>query len=178
MKLIVIYGPPAAGKQTVGSELSRLTGFKLFHNHISIDYVKSVFEFGEPRFWRVVGAVRFSMIAEAARENVSLIHTFCYEFGADDAHFADLIASAEDNGGEVHLVLLRCDDDERRKRIGNESRVRIGKLTDPDSIGRNKIDLTTPYPGRETLILDTTLTPATVTAARIVDHYGLQRQGA
>ena len=101
MKLIIIYGPPAAGKLTVGTELARLTGFKLFHNHLSIDYVKSVFDFGGPSFWRVVGDARCSLISEAAREDISLIHTFCYEYVADDEHFARLIESAEDHGGET-----------------------------------------------------------------------------
>ncbi|HKP70775.1 MAG TPA: AAA family ATPase [Pyrinomonadaceae bacterium] len=176
MKLIIIHGPPAVGKLTIGSEIARLTGFKLFHNHISIDYVKSVIDFGTPAFWRAVGNVRFGLIAEAAKENIDLIHTFCYEFGADDEHFAGLISSAEDYGGEVHLVLLNCSDEARRIRISNESRVRIGKLVDPESVGRNNIDLTSPYPGRETLILDTTIASATETAERIIEHFGLQRQ--
>ena len=176
MKLIIIHGPPAVGKLTVGAEISRLTGYKLFHNHLSIDYVKSVFEFGGPNFWRVVGNVRYSLIAEAAQADISLVHTFCYEFGVDDKHFASLISSAEDHGGEVHLVLLNCSDEDRRKRIGSESRVKIGKLADRESVGRNDIDLTSPYPGRETLILDTTNTPAIATAEKIVDHFGLQRQ--
>lgn len=176
MKLIIIHGPPAAGKLTVGTELSRLTGFKLFHNHITIDCVKPVFEFGTPTFWRVVGNLRFGMIAEAAREGISLVHTFCYEFGVDDEHFAKLIAAAEDNGGEVHLVLLRCDDGERKKRIANESRVRIGKLTDPKSIGRKNIELSSPLPGRETLIIDTTDTSQDTAAMQIIEYFGLQPQ--
>lgn len=175
MKLIIIHGPPAAGKHTVGSEISRRTGFKLFHNHLSIDYVKSVFEFGSPNFWRVIESVRFPVIAEAAKQDIDLIHTFCYGFGVDDEHFAGLISSAEDHGGEVHLVLLLCDDDERRRRIANESRVRMGKLVDPDSVGRSELDLTSPYPGRETLVLDTTHTPPEITAEAIINHFGLQQ---
>jgi len=31
MKLVIIFGPPAVGKMTVGRALSRLTGLKLFH---------------------------------------------------------------------------------------------------------------------------------------------------
>lgn len=174
MKLIIIYGPPAAGKHTVGNVIAERTGFKLFHNHVTIDCAKPVFEFGTPAFWRIVAKLRFDVIAEAAREGVDLIHTFCYEFGADDEHFAGLISAAEENGGEVHLVLLLCDDEERRRRIGNESRVRIGKLTDPESIGRKQINLTTPLPGRETLVIDTTQSPPEVTAAQIVRYFGLQ----
>jgi len=176
MKLIIIYGPPAAGKLTVATEIARRTAFKVFHNHISIDCVAPVFDFGTPDFWEVVGDVRVAMISAAAREDISLIHTFCYEFLVDDEHFLKLIAAAEDNGGEVHLVLLHCDDDERRNRIGNESRVKIGKLTDPTSIGRpgKDINLTSPLPGRETLIIDTTSVPAEESAARIIEHFHLQ----
>jgi adenylate kinase family enzyme len=32
MHLVVIFGPPAVGKMTVGHELTKLTGYKLFHN--------------------------------------------------------------------------------------------------------------------------------------------------
>jgi SpoVK/Ycf46/Vps4 family AAA+-type ATPase len=177
MKLIIIYGPPAAGKLTVGSEIARLTGFKLFHNHTTIDCAKSVFDFGTPAFWRVVGDLRIGMIAEAARNNIDLIHTFCYELGADDEHFEKLIAAAEDNGGEAHLVLLRCDDEERRKRISNESRVKIGKLTDPASLDRdNKPELSTPLPGRGTLIIDSTRKTPDESAAAIIEHFGLQQR--
>ena len=178
MKLIIIHGPPAAGKLTVGTELARLTGYKLFHNHLTIDCVKPVLEFGTPGFWRAVAELRFHVIAAAARENVDVIHTFCYEYEVDDEHFAELIASAEENGGEAHLVLLLCDDDERRKRIVEESRIRIGKLIDPESVGRNRVNLTSPYPGRETLIIDTTNSSVAETAGRIIDHFGLQQVGA
>lgn len=35
--LVFIVGPPAVGKMTVGHELARRTGLKLFHNHHTID---------------------------------------------------------------------------------------------------------------------------------------------
>jgi hypothetical protein len=34
LALAIIFGPPAVGKMTVGLELERLTGFRLFHNHM------------------------------------------------------------------------------------------------------------------------------------------------
>src|SRR5687767_11291727 len=107
MKLLIIYGAPAARKLTIASEVARRTGFKLFHNHVSIDCVKPVFDFGTKPFMRMIETIRFAMIAEAAREGIDLIHTFVYASGEDDEHFAKLIASAEDNDGEVHLVLLK-----------------------------------------------------------------------
>jgi hypothetical protein len=178
MKLIIIYGPPAAGKLTVANAIAERTEFRVFHNHLSIDCVKPAIEFGTPAFWRVVGDVRDTIISTAMREGISLVHTFCYEFGADDDYFRKIIAGAESNGGEVHLVLLTCSDDERRKRISNESRIMIGKLTDPDAVGRNNINLTTPLPGRETLMLDTTELRPEIAAMEIIEHYQLQRQPA
>ena len=36
-KLVLITGPQAVGKMTVGQELTKITNLKLFHNHMSID---------------------------------------------------------------------------------------------------------------------------------------------
>jgi hypothetical protein len=176
MKLVILYGAPAAGKLTIATELGKRTGFKVFHNHLSIDCVKPVFDFGTPPFLRMIEKIRFATIAEAAREGVDLIHTFVYAFGEDDEHFAKLIASAEDNGGEVHLVLLRCDADVLKARIGDESRVRIGKLTDPDSIegSLKRYDLRSTYPGRDSLVIDTTDLEPCDAASRIIEHFGLK----
>lgn len=43
MKLVVIIGPQAVGKMTVGHELEKITGLKLFHNHSSIEVVLPYF---------------------------------------------------------------------------------------------------------------------------------------
>ena len=45
MKLILIFGPQAVGKMTVGQELATLTGLKLFHNHMTIDLVSPIFDY-------------------------------------------------------------------------------------------------------------------------------------
>ncbi len=44
MKLVFIFGPQAVGKMTVGQELSKLTGLKLFHNHMTIELVMNFFD--------------------------------------------------------------------------------------------------------------------------------------
>ena len=36
MKFILIFGPQAVGKMTVGQELQKITGLKLFHNHMTL----------------------------------------------------------------------------------------------------------------------------------------------
>lgn len=37
MKLVFIFGSGAVGKMTVGQELMKLTGLRLFHNHMAIE---------------------------------------------------------------------------------------------------------------------------------------------
>lgn len=175
MKLIIIHGPPAAGKLTIANAIAERSNFKVFHNHLTIDCAKPVFDFGTPAFWRIVLELRLKVIAEAARENVDMVHTFCYAKGDDDVQFQQLIDAAEDNSGEVHIVLLRCGDYERKRRIGDPSRHQIGKLTDPESVGRegDVIDLQSPFPGRETLIIETDDIAPEDAAEVILQHYRL-----
>lgn len=43
MKLVVIIGDGAVGKMTVGQELAKITGLRLFHNHMSIEPILEIF---------------------------------------------------------------------------------------------------------------------------------------
>src|SRR5262245_57362571 len=66
MRLIFIYGAPAAGKLTVARELAALTGFALFHNHLVVDAVASVFPFGSESFSKLREQWWLAMMGEAA----------------------------------------------------------------------------------------------------------------
>lgn len=88
MKLILIYGSPTVGKLTVANKIVKQTDFKVFHNHLTIDAVAPVFEFGNAPFWKLVHRFRIQTIAEAARQKQNLIYTFCYAKDSDDAHAA------------------------------------------------------------------------------------------
>jgi len=45
MRLVFIYGPPAVGKFTVARELAKRTGYRNFHNRVSIDFATQIFDF-------------------------------------------------------------------------------------------------------------------------------------
>lgn len=57
-----IYGPPAVRKFTVARELAKYTRSKLYHNHVSIQEVGSIFEFGTLPFWRLLNEFGNEMI--------------------------------------------------------------------------------------------------------------------
>jgi chloramphenicol 3-O-phosphotransferase len=177
MNLIIIHGPPAAGKLTVATALSLRTGYKVFHNHLSIDCTQPVFEFGTPEFWRVNVKIRCDVIAEAARQGIDLVHTFCYGKGPDDEYYRQLVAAAIDNGGDVHAVLVHCRDEVRKERIVDESRVRMRKLTNPDAVEGSQLrnDLLSPHPdfADETLVIDTSDISPDEAATMIIKRFGL-----
>lgn len=174
MKLLFIYGPPAAGKLTVANEVAERTGFKVFHNHLSIDAILPVFEFGSNPFSRLVEMIRTETVAEAARENVDLIYTFCYAKGHDESHVERVRKAVADNGGEVFFALLTCEVDELKRRIVMEDRRKFGKANTVEMMEMflETYDLSSPVPDSDTLTIDnTTLSPSDV-AERIVRHFG------
>ena len=175
MKLILIYGAPAAGKLTVANEIAARTDFKVFHNHLTIDAVAPIFSFGTNSFWRLVHQFRIEMIAQAARENVNLIYTFCYAKGSDDAHVALITKTVEENGGEIHFVLLKCGREELERRVLSESRTPYGKLKNVEILNEllEKNDLYSPVPERTSLIIDNTNLSAEDAARKIIEHYSL-----
>lgn len=60
--LIMITGPQAVGKMTVGQELAKLTNFKLFHNHMSIDLVNNFFSYSTKEGQDMVKMLRINML--------------------------------------------------------------------------------------------------------------------
>ena len=79
MTLVVIFGPPAVGKMTVGLELQRLTGLRLFHNHMTIDPVLPFFPFGSAAFSRLVREFRRRIFEEVAASDLpGLIFTYVW----------------------------------------------------------------------------------------------------
>ena len=82
MHLVNVIGPPAVGKMTVGRAVCELTGFRLFHNHMSIEPLLGVFEFGSPSFNRLNSMIRREVIAEAVAVDLpGLVFTYAWDFG-------------------------------------------------------------------------------------------------
>ena len=73
MKLIFIYGLPATGKLTVAVELAAMTGYKLFHNHLVVDLLLSVFDFGSPPFVELREDIWLSVFEQACRSQAARI---------------------------------------------------------------------------------------------------------
>ncbi len=126
--LVFIVGPPAVGKMTVGYELARRTGLKLFHNHHTIELVLQFFPFGTPPFGRLVHEFRRRIFEEVAGSHLpGLIFTYVWAFDqpSDAAVAEDLAGVFAARGGRVVYAELEATQDERLVR--NESEFRLAQ---------------------------------------------------
>ncbi|MEO9515916.1 MAG: AAA family ATPase [Paracoccaceae bacterium] len=126
MPLIFIIGPPAAGKMTVGQELERRTGYKLFHNHIAIEVVAPYFSYGTSQGRNLVGQVRRAFFdAFAADKENSYIFTFVWAFGEPgEREFIEGVAEQfRSAGNSIFWVELEAAFEERLTRNRGENRL-------------------------------------------------------
>ncbi|WP_041946479.1 AAA family ATPase [Variovorax paradoxus] len=132
MKLVFIYGPVASGKLTVARELGRLTGLAVFHNHLVVDAVASVFPFGTQRFVKLREKMWLDVMAEAAEAKRSLIFTFAPEPSVAEGFPQRAVAAVEAAGGSTAFVQLRVPAAEQEQRLVAPSRTEFGKLRSLD----------------------------------------------
>jgi hypothetical protein len=175
MNLVFIYGPPGVGKLSVARELSRLTGYRLFDNHVSIACARSVFDFGTPPFWEVVRRIRAAVFEEAAAAGVSLIFTYVYSHPNDAPHVERFCGLFEAQGGRALLVRLVCAREELERRLPRAERASAGKLASLDTLREltERLDIFSPVPGRESLEIDNTEVAPAEVARLIAGHYHL-----
>ena len=83
-KLVLIIGPQAVGKMTVGQELAKLTGYKLFYNHMTIEMVRLIFDYDKNVYERMNRLIRYEIFKEFAKSNEKgIIITRCFDFGKE-----------------------------------------------------------------------------------------------
>lgn len=176
MNLLFLYGPPASGKLTIAEELGKLTGYKLFHNHLTMDLARELYPgFDELRF-KLVDRLRLDVFSYAAEHDTDLIFTLVYSGDReDDTFISDTIAAVETFQGKVLFVELTAPDETLLERVGNESRQRFHKLKDPQvlqaQLEANRYGRSIPVPG--IFKIDTSTAQVHEIAQKIAAHYGL-----
>jgi shikimate kinase len=177
MTLLILYGPPAAGKLTVAKHISEKTDFKLFHNHVSIDVAERFFERGTPGFGAITRGIRKLIFEEAAKANLNLIFTVVYAYPMDNEDMRWMTRAIKTWGGEVKFVQLSASKETLLGRIDAPSRKSYGKITDRvllESI-LEKWDVYTPYPEHEHLHFDTSAQTPEEVAEAIIQGLELTR---
>lgn len=126
MKFIVIYGPQAVGKMTVGHEIEKLTGLTLFHNHMTIELVHPLISYGTDEGKQLVQRIRNDIFQSVAQsDSAGMIFTFLWNFDSpsDGEYIREVADMFANNGAETYWVELEADTDTRLKRNRTEHRL-------------------------------------------------------
>lgn len=119
MKFIIIFGPQAVGKMTVGHELEKITDLKLFHNHMTIDFVSPFFDYSTKEAKRLVSLFRNELFEEVSKSNLyGMIFTYVWAFDlqSDWEYINYIVSIFESKGGTVYFVELEAALNERLER--------------------------------------------------------------
>lgn len=126
MHLVILFGPQAVGKMSVGREIARRTPYRLFHNHATIEPLLEVFDWDTPGFQTLKLEFRRRVIEEAVVAGLTgLVFTFVWalELAEDAAYVEQLIAPVLAAGGRVDFVELYADEATRLTREGTPERL-------------------------------------------------------
>jgi hypothetical protein len=121
MKLVIIFGPQAVGKMTVGHALEQITDLKLFHNHMTIEFVAPFFDYGSITGRKLVDIFREKIFEEVAKSDLAgLIFTCVWNFdSASDREYIERLCSIfTSRNGSVYFVELEAD---LKTRVGRNS---------------------------------------------------------
>ena len=175
MQLVFLYGPAASGKLTIAREIAKRTGLAVFHNHLIVDAVLSVFSFGSEPFARLREQFWMATFAEAAAQGRSLIFTFAPESSVS-ADFPERVETlVEGAGGEIMFVRLAVSIVEQERRIANPGRAEFAKLRSVELLRELRVQSQASHAAmpEPRLVVDTEAMSPAEAARLIVEQLGL-----
>ena len=126
MKFIIVTGPQAVGKMTVGQELVKITNLKLLHNHMTIEVLTKIFDYSRDSFRKLNEEFRIKIFEEFAKsEEEGIIFTTTWNFDNKEEwdRIYKYIQIFKDNNAEIYIVELEANLEERLKRNKMENRL-------------------------------------------------------
>lgn len=123
MKLVWIIGDAAVGKMTVGQELMKQTGLRLFHNHMMIEPVIDIFGYFNGQITQQLREVIFREFVKS--DNKGMIFTFMWAFDmpSDWEYVAHVDAIFREQNAEIYYVELIAPQEIRLQRNETPNRL-------------------------------------------------------
>jgi hypothetical protein len=176
MELVFLHGTAASGKLTTARALEDLLGYPVFHNHLVVDMLTTVFPFGSEPFVRLREEFWLQVFTDAARTARSLTFTFAPEATVQVGFPARVRSRVESSGGRVCFVRLVVSENEQERRIDNEDRKQFHKLSDLDTLRHLRNYRTGIEQPPVDLEINTDTTTADKSAVLIADRFQLTPQ--
>ncbi len=185
-QLIVIFGPPAVGKMSVGKALCDLTGYRLLYNHMTIDLVSPFFDFGTPAFKRLVTNFRTQILEEVSNSDLpGVVFTVVWDFDSeeDNKNIPAYFNAFTRKGLPIKFVELTASLEERLARNRHPDRLAAKPtkrnlerseflLLQDERDARTNSNGDFPY-SDQYLCIDTTNVRPDKAARQIIDFFGL-----
>jgi len=124
--LVIIIGPHAVGKMTVGQELEKLTGLRLFHNHMSIELTRKLFSHSDKEWHTLNETIRktvFELFAKGDFPGLIFTYMCAFDIKEEFDYLQDIIDLFKSNGADCYVVELCADFEERIIRNRSENRL-------------------------------------------------------
>lgn len=124
--LVIILGPHAVGKMTVGQELAKLTGLRLFHNHMSIELTRKLFSDSEKEWGALNEAIRqkvFELFAKGDFHGLIFTYMCAFDMQSEFDYLRNVTELFKSNGADCYVVELCADFEERLIRNKSENRL-------------------------------------------------------
>lgn len=176
--VIFIYGFPATGKLTIAEEIAKITGYRVFHNHMIIDLMDQLFESGNIDKQKIREWLHLKLIEKLTKTGHGFIYTHAYsssytsKTGLKDSIFLKKVEKTVKNAsGKFYPIFITCSDKKILRRTKNQSRKKHGKLRDIKIMKELllKEDHTTSAPVLNNIQIDTTKTSPQQVAKLIVN---------
>lgn len=107
---VILTGPQAVGKMAVGLALQDKANYRLFHNHMSIEFVKELYGGLNREQWDLVEKMRSTVFDHVSQLDINFTFTFMwgYNLESDHQYIASLIELFEAKEWQVFIVELEA----------------------------------------------------------------------
>lgn len=124
MKLIFIIGNAAVGKMTVGQELMKLTGLRLFHNHMAIEPVIEIFGYYDNKVVKRLREVVFEEFVQSNNYGMIFTYMWAFDMQGDWDYIQHVTELFEKQEAEIYYVELVAPQEIRLQRNVTENRLK------------------------------------------------------
>ena len=127
MKIILIFGPQAVGKMTIGEKVGTAFNLPLLHNHVTLDAIWPYIGWNKDTF-RLSDQIRMEIFEHIAEDDShpGIVFTFVWAFDMqEDWDYINTVKNIfKKDSHDIYFVELAADLDERIRRNTTEYRLK------------------------------------------------------